>query len=94
MKELLEKLCEDGCFLDIVATSFGQSLAEEKMKDKDWFGDWNSEFVDKLNKAVKKAVKEQVDEYLKTINIKNEVAFRVSQAISEIVTNFKKENEE
>jgi anti-sigma regulatory factor (Ser/Thr protein kinase) len=47
-----------------------------------------------MNKAVKKAVKEQVDEYLKTIDIKNEVAFRVSIAISEIVTNFKTENEE
>jgi len=94
MKELLEKLCEDGYFLDTVATAFGQSLAEEKIKDKDWFNDWSKDFFDNLNKAVKKAVKEQVDEYLKTINIKNEVAFRVSQAISEIVTNFKTENEE
>lgn len=94
MKELLEKLCKDGYFLDTVATAFGQSLAEEKIKDKGWFNDWGAEFFDNLNKAVKEAVKEQVDEYLKTINIKNEVAFRVSQAISEIVTNFKTENEE
>ena len=94
MKELLEKLCKDGYFLDTVATAFGQSLAEEKIKDKDWYDDWSKDFFDNLNKAVKKAVKEQVDEYLKTINIKNEVAFRVSQAISEIVTNFKTENEE
>ena len=90
MKELLEKLCEDGYFLDTVATAFGQRLAEEKIKGKDWFDDWSAEFSDTLNNEVKKAVKEQVDEYLKTINIKNEVAFRVSQAISEIVTNFKK----
>ena len=94
MKELLEKLCEDGYFLDTVATAFGQSLAVEKMKNKDWFDDWSNDFLDNLNKAVKKAIKEQVDEYLKTINIKNEVAFRVSQAISEIVTNFKTEDEE
>lgn len=94
MKELLEKLSKDGYFLDTVATAFGQSLAEEKIKDKeDWYNDWSAEFFDNLNKAVKKAIKEQVDEYLKTINIKKEVAFRVSQAISEIVTNFKTENE-
>lgn len=94
MKELLEKLCEDGYFLDTVATAFGQSLANEKVKDKDWFDDWSKDFSDSLNKTVKKAIKEQVDEYLKTINIRNEVAFRVSQAISEIVTKFKTENEE
>lgn len=93
MKELLEKLCKDEYFLDTVAQSFGQSLAEEKIKEKGWFEDWSSEFLNNLDKAVKKAIKEQVDEYLKTINIKNEVAFRVSQAISEIVTNFKTENE-
>ncbi len=93
MEELLEKVCEDGYYHDTVATAFGQSLAEEKIKDKDWYDDWGAEFFKNLNEAVKKAIKEQVDEYLKTINIRNEVAFRVSQAISEIVTNFKTENE-
>ena len=94
MKELLEKLCKDAYFLDTVATAFGQSLAEEKIKEKGWFEDWSKDFYGNLNKAVKKAVKEQVDEYLKTINIEHEVAFRVSLAIYEIVTNFKTENTE